>query len=89
MPRDGHVLVLDNGAYCKRARPKLTTMMGRTDDDARAVDDAPVSPAELEATLGADASITHVGLIHCETGDRRAQSAAARSPTSARATARG
>ena len=21
VPRDGHVLVLDNGAYCKRARP--------------------------------------------------------------------
>ena len=29
VPRDGHVLVLDNGAYCKRAA-KLTQMMGRT-----------------------------------------------------------
>ena len=28
VPRDGHVLVLDNGAYCKRAA-KLTQMMGR------------------------------------------------------------
>src|SRR3954463_12264015 len=29
VPRDGHVLVLDNGAYCKRAA-KLATMMGRS-----------------------------------------------------------
>ncbi len=29
VPRDGHVLVLDNGAYCKRAA-KLTSLMGRT-----------------------------------------------------------
>jgi 2-aminoethylphosphonate-pyruvate transaminase len=28
VPRDGHVLVLDNGAYCKRAA-KLTSLMGR------------------------------------------------------------
>jgi 2-aminoethylphosphonate-pyruvate transaminase len=28
VPRDGHVLVLDNGAYCKRAA-RLTQMMGR------------------------------------------------------------
>ena len=27
VPRDGHVLVLDNGAYCKRAA-KLTNLMG-------------------------------------------------------------
>jgi 2-aminoethylphosphonate-pyruvate transaminase len=28
VPRDGHILVLDNGAYCKRAA-KLSQMMGR------------------------------------------------------------
>src|ERR1035437_931092 len=28
VPREGHVLVLDNGAYCKRA-VRLTSMMGR------------------------------------------------------------
>jgi 2-aminoethylphosphonate-pyruvate transaminase len=28
VPQDGHVLVLDNGAYCKRAA-KLTNLMGR------------------------------------------------------------
>ncbi len=35
VPRDGHVLVLDNGAYCKRAA-KLTQMMGRKVDDRAA-----------------------------------------------------
>lgn len=67
VPRDGHVLVLDNGAYCKRAA-RLTTLMGRRCtvmpfDEARQV-----SPAALKDMLGSDASISHVVLIHCETG---------------------
>ena len=67
VPRDGHILVLDNGAYCKRAA-KIATLMGRRCttlgfDDAQAVD-----PAQVEAALTQDASITHVVLIHCETG---------------------
>ncbi len=67
VPRDGHVLVLDNGAYCKRAA-RLSTLMGRRCtlvpfDDAQAV-----SPQVLEQHLGADPSITHVVMIHCETG---------------------
>ena len=67
VPLDGHVLVLDNGAYCKRAA-KLTTLMGRRCtvmpfDEAQAV-----SPEALDRQLQSDASITHVMLIHCETG---------------------
>ena len=67
VPADGHVLVLDNGAYCKRAA-KLTTMMGRRCtlmpfDEAQAV-----SPPAVDEKLRSDASITHVVLIHCETG---------------------
>ncbi len=42
--------------------------MGRRTTILARREDAPVSPAELEAALGADPSITHVGLIHCETG---------------------
>ena len=66
VPRDGHVLVLDNGAYCKRAA-RLTSLMGRRCtlmpfDEAR-----PVSAAEMEARLQTDPGITHVVLIHCET----------------------
>jgi 2-aminoethylphosphonate-pyruvate transaminase len=67
VPRDGHVLVLDNGAYCKRAA-KLTEMMGRRASTMAFAEDEPVSAAALDARLKAVASITHVVLIHCETG---------------------
>ena len=67
VPRDGHVLVLDNGAYCKRAA-KLTQMMGRKATVLAFAEDAAVSPAALDARLEQDRSITHVVLIHCETG---------------------
>jgi len=67
VPRDGHVLILDNGAYCKRAA-KLTQMMGRRATVVPFPEDAPVSAEVLDAKLGDDASITHVILIHCETG---------------------
>ena len=63
----GHVLVLDNGAYCKRAA-KLTTLMGRRCTLMPFADDEAVSPSALREKLVADSSITHVVLIHCETG---------------------
>ncbi len=67
VPRDGHVLVLDNGAYCKRA-VRLSTMMGRT-CSVLAFDEAqPVSACALADKLQSDPSVTHVVLIHCETG---------------------
>ena len=61
------VLVLDNGAYCKRAA-KLTTMMDRRCTVMPFADHEPVSPSATRDKLEADASITHVVLIHCETG---------------------
>ena len=67
VPRDGHVLVPDNGAYCKRAA-KLSSMMGRKATVLPVAEDSPISPADVEARLVADPSITHVILIHCETG---------------------
>jgi 2-aminoethylphosphonate-pyruvate transaminase len=67
VPRDGHVLVLDNGAYCKRAA-KLTQMMGRKATVMPFAEDAPVSAAALEDRLRSDSSVSHVVLIHCETG---------------------
>jgi 2-aminoethylphosphonate-pyruvate transaminase len=67
VPKDGHILVLDNGAYCKRLG-RLATLMGRRTTILGHAEDVPVAPAELEAALRADASVTHVGLIHCETG---------------------
>jgi len=67
VPRDGHVLVPDNGAYCKRAG-KLTQMMGRKATVLPCAENQPISAAAVDERLQADASITHVVLIHCETG---------------------
>jgi 2-aminoethylphosphonate-pyruvate transaminase len=67
VPREGHVLVLDNGAYCKRAA-RLATLMGRR-CTLQSFDDAePVSADVLHQRLQGDPSITHVIMIHCETG---------------------
>ncbi len=67
VPRNGHVLVLDNGAYCKRAA-KLTEMMGRRATVVPFAEDQPVGARVLSETLAADPSVSHVALIHCETG---------------------
>jgi 2-aminoethylphosphonate-pyruvate transaminase len=67
VPRHGHVLVLDNGAYCKRAA-KVASMMGRECTVLPFDESAPVDPKVLDAKLASNASITHVILIHCETG---------------------
>ncbi|MGL4666908.1 MAG: 2-aminoethylphosphonate--pyruvate transaminase, partial [Saezia sp.] len=67
VPKDGHLLVLDNGAYCKRMA-KLATMMGRQVSVMAQAEDQPIDLTRLTEMLQADPSITHVGLIHCETG---------------------
>ena len=67
VPHDGHVLVLDNGAYCKRAA-RITSMMGRRCTTMSFDEASPVDPHALAQRLQEDASITHVVLIHCETG---------------------
>ena len=66
VPRDGHVLALVNGAYGKRMA-KLTEMMGRKLSVVEAADDAQITAPEVASALDRDRSITHVGLIHCET----------------------
>jgi 2-aminoethylphosphonate-pyruvate transaminase len=66
VPRDGHVLVLINGAYGKRLA-RLTEMMGRRLSTFETADDVPTTAADVARALDADTSITHVGLIHCET----------------------
>jgi 2-aminoethylphosphonate-pyruvate transaminase len=66
-PRDAHLLVPDNGAYCKRAA-KLSQLMGRKVTLLPVAEDRPIATADVAANLDADPSITHVILIHCETG---------------------
>ena len=66
VPRDGHVLVLINGAYGKRLA-KLATMMGRRTSTFETADDVPTTADDVDRLLTKDPTITHVGVIHCET----------------------
>ncbi|MEP6996443.1 MAG: 2-aminoethylphosphonate--pyruvate transaminase [Betaproteobacteria bacterium] len=66
VPRDGHLLVLINGAYGKRMA-RLTQMMGRKLSTFETADDVPTTAQDVNRLLTQEPSITHVGLIHCET----------------------
>jgi 2-aminoethylphosphonate-pyruvate transaminase len=66
VPRNGHVLALINGAYGRRLA-RLTEMMGRRLSVFETAEDVPTTAADVARKLDADPSITHVGLIHCET----------------------
>jgi len=66
MPRDGHLLVLVNGAYGQRLA-KLARMMGRRVSVFETAEDVPTTAADVDRLLTSDTSVTHVGLIHCET----------------------
>jgi len=67
VPRAGKVLVPNNGAYCARM-VKICRYLGRAVVDLAIPEDRPVTAAAVEVALAADASITHVALVHCETG---------------------
>jgi 2-aminoethylphosphonate-pyruvate transaminase len=66
VPRDGHVLVLVNGAYGKRMA-RLTELMGRRLTTFETAEDLQTTASDVARLLDRDTSITHVGLIHCET----------------------
>ncbi|UMR30373.1 2-aminoethylphosphonate--pyruvate transaminase [Massilia sp. MB5] len=66
LPQNGKLLVLANGAYGLRMA-QLTRQMGRQAMVADFGETSPVDPAVLRRCLEADESITHVGVIHCET----------------------
>ena len=66
VPRDGHVLVLINGAYGKRLAT-ICDVLGRRFSTFETAEDQPTTAADVERLLNADPGITHVALIHCET----------------------
>ncbi|PQP02592.1 2-aminoethylphosphonate--pyruvate transaminase [Pseudomonas frederiksbergensis] len=66
VPRDGKVLVLINGAYGKRLA-KICEVLGRSFSTFETAEDEPTTATDVDRLLRADASITHVALIHCET----------------------
>jgi len=67
VPRQGKVLVPNNGAYCARI-VRICRYLNRAVVDLPIAEDSPVTAAAVEAALAADASISHVALVHCETG---------------------
>jgi 2-aminoethylphosphonate-pyruvate transaminase len=67
VPRTGRVLVPDNGAYCARIA-RICRYLNREVIDLAVPEDQPVTAATVEAALAADAGITDVALVHCETG---------------------
>ena len=66
VPRDGHALVLANGAYGKRIATTLR-YLGRRHTVHDTGDYLPPRAADVERLLAAHADITHVVVVHCET----------------------
>ena len=67
VPRNGHVLVPNNGAYCQRIA-RICKVLGRKLTTIDYTEDKQVLAADVDRALAADPSITHVALVHCETG---------------------
>jgi len=67
VPRQARVLVPNNGAYCARI-VRICKYLQRAVVDLSVAEDKPVTAAAVEAALAADPAITHVALVHCETG---------------------
>lgn len=66
VPADGKLLILVNGAYGKRMA-KICDYYGRATVIQETPEDVPVDPEALDRALAADAAITHVAVVHCET----------------------
>jgi len=66
VPRDGKVLVPQNGAYCQRIL-KILKYLGRAHVAIELAEDAPATPAMVEEAFARDPAITHVAQVHCET----------------------
>ncbi|MFT5219265.1 MAG: 2-aminoethylphosphonate-pyruvate transaminase [Planctomycetota bacterium] len=66
VPADGKLLILVNGAYGHRIA-KICDYYKREYLIQESAEDVPVNCEELEQTLAADADITHVVVVYCET----------------------
>jgi len=67
VPRQGKVLVPNHGAYCARIL-KILGVLGRAAVELPFAEHEPMDPAAIDAALAADPSISHVAVVHCETG---------------------
>lgn len=67
VPRNGKVLVPNNGAYCARI-VKICRYLNRAVVELPVPEDQPATGVAVAAALDADPAITHVAQVHCETG---------------------
>ncbi len=66
VPRDGKLLVLANGAYGQRMAT-IARRLGRDTACQSWPETEPVDPLRVKSILEADAAITDVAVVHCET----------------------
>ncbi len=66
MPRDGKMLILINGAYGRRMA-HILDVMGRAYSTLERPENEAITGDLVADALGADATITHVAAVHCET----------------------
>jgi 2-aminoethylphosphonate-pyruvate transaminase len=66
IPRDGGVLILINGAYGRRAK-KICEIAGRAVIVHETPEDTPPDLGAVETLLAANAKITHIFAVYCET----------------------
>lgn len=67
VPREGKVLVPNHGAYCARIL-RILGVIGRAAVELPFAEDRPMDPLVIDTALAADPTITHVAVVHCETG---------------------
>ena len=67
VPKNGKILVLVNGAYCKRI-VRICEYLGRAHVTLETPEDSCPMLEQIDAALARDATITHVAQVHCETG---------------------
>jgi 2-aminoethylphosphonate-pyruvate transaminase len=66
IPRDGKLLLLVNGAYGERMAT-IAEVHGVSATVVRFAENEVTAPSAVESALRADAAITHVAVVHCET----------------------
>jgi 2-aminoethylphosphonate-pyruvate transaminase len=66
VPRDGKVLIVDNGAYGQRM-VRIAERLGIPCVACLHMETEPVDLARIRTDLETDASITHLAMVHCET----------------------
>jgi 2-aminoethylphosphonate-pyruvate transaminase len=66
IPKDGHLLIIINGAYGERIAKMLNILNIENSSLVYAEDEFP-KLEEIETTLKNNTTITHVAVVHCET----------------------